>query len=41
LTYTRYPDVIEGYSDINLVTDSHTVKSTIGYVFMFGGTDVS
>jgi len=41
LTYTRYLDVIEGYSDANWVTDSHSVKSTIGYVFMFGGDAVS
>jgi len=37
LTYIRYPDVIEGYSDANWVTDSHSVKFTIRYVFIFGG----
>jgi len=41
LTYTRYPDVIEGYSDAIWVTDSHSVKSTTGYIFMFGGAVVS
>ena len=35
LTYTEYPDVIEGYSDANWVTDFHSVKSTTRYVFMF------
>ena len=38
LTYTGYPDVIEGYNDANSVTDS---KSTTGYMFMFGGATVS
>ena len=41
LTYTGYPDVMEGYSDANWVNDSNSVKSTSGYVFMFGGAPVS
>jgi len=41
LTYTGYPDVMEGYSDANWVTDSNSVKSTPGYVFIFGGAAVS
>src|SRR5436190_18628337 len=41
LTYTRYPNVTEGYSDANWVTDSNSVKSTSGYVFIFGGVAVS
>jgi len=41
LTYTGYPDVIEGYSDANCVTDSKNVKSTSGYVFMFASAAVS
>ena len=32
---------MEGYSDANWVTDSNSVKSTIEYVFMFGGAAVS
>jgi len=32
---------MKGYSDANWVTDSNSIKSTIGYVFIFGGTDVS
>ena len=38
---TGYPDVVKGYSNVNLVTDSNSVKSTIEYVFMFGGVVVS
>ena len=41
LTYTGYPDVIEGYSDANWVTDSNSIKSTAGYVFIFDGAIVS
>ena len=41
LTYTEYPDVIVGYNDANWVTNSNSVKSTTGYIFMFGGADVS
>jgi len=41
LTYTEYPNIIKGYSDANWVTNSYNVKSTTGYVFMFGGTAVS
>jgi len=41
LTYTEYPNVIKGYSDANCVTDSNNVKSTSGYVFIFGDADVS
>ena len=41
LTYTGYLDVIEEYSDADWVTDSHSVKSTNGYVFMFNSAAVS
>jgi len=41
LTYTGYTDVMEGYSDANWVTDSNSVKSITGYVFMFVGAAVS
>jgi len=41
LTYTGYPDIMEGYSDANWVIDFNSVKSTTGYVFMFGGAGVS
>ena len=41
LTYTVYLDVIKRYSDANWVTGSHNIKSTTGYVFMFGGATAS
>lgn len=41
LHYSGYPNVIEGYSDANWVTDSHDVKSTSGYVFLLGGAVIS
>ncbi|KAJ6791386.1 Uncharacterized protein M6B38_244565 [Iris pallida] len=41
LHYTRHPDIIEGYSDANWVTDSHDVKSTTGYVFTLAGAAIS
>jgi len=41
LIYTGYLDIIEGYNDAKWVTDSNSVKSTTGYVFVFDGVDVS
>ena len=41
MTYTGYPDVIEEFSDANWVTDSNSVKSTTGYVFIFSGVAMS
>lgn len=41
LHYTRYPAVLEGYSDANWISDSHDTKSTSGYVFTLGGAAVS
>jgi len=41
LTYTGYPDVMKSYSDAKYVTDFNSVKSTTGYIFMFGGGIVS
>ena len=41
LTYTKNPDVIEGYSNANWITDSHSIKCTTEYVFMFGGANMS
>ncbi|KAL0437633.1 UNVERIFIED_CONTAM: Retrovirus-related Pol polyprotein from transposon TNT 1-94 [Sesamum radiatum] len=37
LHYTRYPAVLEGYSDANWISDSKDTKSTSGYVFTIGG----
>ncbi|KAL0308195.1 UNVERIFIED_CONTAM: hypothetical protein Sangu_2989200 [Sesamum angustifolium] len=36
LHYTRYPAVLEGYSDANWISDSKATKSTSGYVFTLG-----
>jgi len=32
---------MKGYSDTNWVTDSNSIKSTTGYVFIFSGAAVS
>lgn len=36
LHYTKYPSVVEGYSDANWITGSNDTKSTSGYVFTLG-----
>jgi hypothetical protein len=41
LHYTRYPAVLEGYSDANWISDTNDSKSTSGYVFTLGGGAVS
>jgi hypothetical protein len=41
LHYTRYPDVLEGYSDINWISDVDEIKATSGYIFTIGGAAVS
>ena len=41
LHYTRYPAVLEGYSDANWISDTKDSKSRSGYVFTFGGATVS
>ncbi|KAK9942775.1 hypothetical protein M0R45_008423 [Rubus argutus] len=41
LHYTRYPSVLEGYSDANWISDSKDSKSTSGYIFTLGGAAVS
>ena len=41
LHYTRYPAVLEGYSDANWIFDTKDTKSTSGYVFTLGGAAVS
>lgn len=35
LHYTRYPAVVEGYSDANWISDMKDSKSTSGFVFTF------
>ena len=41
LHYTRYPAVLEGYSDANWISDIKDSKSTSGYVFTLAGAAVS
>ncbi|RVW85618.1 Retrovirus-related Pol polyprotein from transposon TNT 1-94 [Vitis vinifera] len=41
LHYTRYPAVLEGYSDANWISNVKDSKSHSGYVFTLGGTAVS
>ncbi|KAL6327095.1 hypothetical protein AAG906_014339 [Vitis piasezkii] len=41
LHYTRYPSVIERFSDANWISDSLESKSTSGYIFTLGGTTIS
>jgi hypothetical protein len=39
--YTGYPRVLEGYSDLNWISDADEIKATSGYVFTLGGGVVS
>lgn len=41
LFYSRYPTVLEGYTDANWISDTQDSKSTSGYVFTIGGGAVS
>ena len=41
LHYTRYPTVLEGYSDANWICNMKDTKSTSGYVFTLSGAAVS
>ena len=41
LHYTRYPAVLEGYSDANWISNDKDSKSHSGYVFTLGGAAVS
>ena len=41
LHYTRYPAILEGYSDANWISDMKDIKSTSGYVFTLSGAAVS
>ena len=41
LHYTRYPAVIEGYSDASWISDIKDSKSTSGYVFTLAGAAIS
>jgi hypothetical protein len=39
--YSRYPRVLEGYSDSNWISDVDETKAMSGYLFTFGGGIVS
>ena len=41
LHYMRYPEVLEGYSDANWISDTKDSRSTSGYVFTLGSAAVS
>ncbi|CAM8956284.1 unnamed protein product [Rhodiola kirilowii] len=41
LHYTRYPEVIECYTDASWISDIQDSKATSGYVFTLGGAGVS
>ncbi|CAM8930606.1 unnamed protein product [Rhodiola kirilowii] len=41
LHYTRYPEVIEGYTDASWISDIQESKATSGYVFTLEGAVVS
>jgi hypothetical protein len=41
LHYTWYPNVLEGYSDANWISDVDEIKATSGYIFTIGGAAVS
>jgi hypothetical protein len=39
--YSGYPNVLEGYSDSNWISDADELKATSGYIFTLGGGAVS
>ena len=41
LHYTRYPVIVEGYSDVNWISNVKDSKSYNGYVFTLGGATIS
>ena len=41
MDFTRYPAILEGYSDASWMSDTKNTKSTSGYVFTFGGAAIS
>ena len=41
LSYSGFSSVVEGFSDTNWITDNLDIKSTTGYVFLFGGAAIS
>jgi hypothetical protein len=41
ILYSRYPTVLEGYTNANWITDNDDHKSTNGWIFTFGGGALS
>ncbi|GKC67059.1 zinc finger, CCHC-type containing protein [Tanacetum coccineum] len=41
LTYTRYPSVLEGYTDASWISNTKDNSSTSGWVFLLGGGAIS
>jgi len=41
LRYEKYPLILEGYRDANLIADFEKLKSTSRYIFTLRGTTVS
>ena len=41
MCYSGFPKVLEGFSDVNWISDLDEMKSTSGYVFTLGGGAVS
>ena len=39
--YTTYPTILEMYNDAYQISNSKDLKSTDGYVFIFGGGVIS
>lgn len=39
--YTKCAHVLEGYSDVNWISDSKDIKSTSGYIFTLNGGAIS
>ena len=41
MCYSGFPNVLEGFSDANWISNSDEMKSTSGYVFTLGGGAIS
>nr|KAJ0218616.1 hypothetical protein LSAT_V11C300123570 [Lactuca sativa] len=41
LTYSGYPSILEGYSDVSWINNLEDHSSTSGWVFLFGGSAIS
>ena len=41
ILFSGFPIVLEGYSDVNWISDSYEIKPTSGYIFTLGGDVVA